>query len=48
MWYQKNASFGTDLKIIFLTAWVIIFPKSNLAYRLLPELPPTPPEFSLT
>ncbi|HOG19071.1 MAG TPA: sugar transferase [Salinivirgaceae bacterium] len=48
MWYQKNASFCIDLKIVFLTAWVIVFPKNNLTYKLLSNLPPTPPEFILT
>jgi lipopolysaccharide/colanic/teichoic acid biosynthesis glycosyltransferase len=30
MWYQENRSFILDLKLIFMTAWVIIFPKSRL------------------
>ena len=28
--YKKNKSFTMDIKLIFLTIWVIIFPKSNL------------------
>ncbi len=39
LWYQKNKSMSTDLKIIFLTAWVILFPKSDLVYRIFPDLP---------
>ena len=39
MWYQNNASFVTDLKIIFLTAWVIIFSKSKLMFKLLKGVP---------
>ena len=28
--YQSNRSFQLDIKLIFLTKWVILFPKSNL------------------
>ena len=42
LWYQKNVSASTDLKIIFLTCWVILFSKSNLPYRLLNNLPNKP------
>jgi lipopolysaccharide/colanic/teichoic acid biosynthesis glycosyltransferase len=38
-WYQKNLSFYTDLMIIFLTAWYIFFPTSNLVYKVFPTLP---------
>lgn len=38
-WYQENISFITDFKIIILTAWVILFPKSNLVYKWFPSLP---------
>ncbi len=41
-WYQENQSFLTDLKIIFLTAWVIIFPNSNLVYSVFDNLPKRP------
>ncbi|MCC7245097.1 MAG: sugar transferase [Saprospiraceae bacterium] len=39
MWYQEQKSFMTDLKIIVLTAWVILFPKSNLVYQWFSTLP---------
>ncbi len=39
MWYQQNKSLATDIKIIFLTAWVILFSKSNLVYTIFPDLP---------
>jgi lipopolysaccharide/colanic/teichoic acid biosynthesis glycosyltransferase len=42
MWYQKNISFYTDFKIIFLTGWVILFPKSNLIDKWFPTLPKRP------
>jgi len=38
LWYQKNMSLVTDLKLIFLTAWVIVFPESKLMYRWLKGL----------
>ena len=39
MWYQKNASVLTDFKIIFLTAWSIIFPENKLATKFFKDLP---------
>jgi lipopolysaccharide/colanic/teichoic acid biosynthesis glycosyltransferase len=39
MWYQKNQSFFTDLRILFLTVWVVIFPESRLPHRLFSDLP---------
>jgi lipopolysaccharide/colanic/teichoic acid biosynthesis glycosyltransferase len=38
LWYQKNMSLATDIKLIFLTAWVIVRPKSRLMYRWLKGL----------
>ena len=42
LWYQKNRGIWTDIKIIFITAWVIFFPKSELVYRWFPTLPHRP------
>ena len=39
LWYEKNRSFLCDLKIIFLTAWVIFFKDSNLPWTLFKDLP---------
>tara|TARA_B100000989_G_scaffold230962_1_gene177780 strand:- start:522 stop:1190 length:669 start_codon:yes stop_codon:yes gene_type:complete len=39
MWYQRKRSFFLDLQIIFLTAWVILFPKSRLYEKLFKDLP---------
>lgn len=39
LWYLKNASVWTDLKIIFLTAWSILFPSNNLAPKFFKALP---------
>ena len=44
LWYQKNASLFTDVLLIFLTAWVIIFPDSQLIYRIFRDLPKRPKE----
>lgn len=39
MWYQSNRSFLIDLKLIFITAWVILFPKSKLYEKWFKDLP---------
>jgi lipopolysaccharide/colanic/teichoic acid biosynthesis glycosyltransferase len=39
LWYQKNASVLTDFKIIFLTAWSIVFSKNKLANKFFKDLP---------
>ena len=39
MWYRQQASTYTDLMIIFLTAWSIIFPKNNLVEKVFRGLP---------
>jgi lipopolysaccharide/colanic/teichoic acid biosynthesis glycosyltransferase len=38
-WYQNNQSFLTDVKIIILTAWAIVSPKSELVYTWFKDLP---------
>ncbi len=39
LWYQKHQNFYTDLMIMFLTFWYVLFPKSNLVYKVFPSLP---------
>jgi len=39
LWYKKNQGISTYFKIIFLTAWVIVFPKSLLIYKLFKDMP---------
>lgn len=39
MWYQQKASLYTDLMILFLTAWSVIFSKSQLTYKVFKDLP---------
>lgn len=41
-WYQEHCSAFTDLKIVFLTAWVILVPKSKLTFSLFSDLPARP------
>lgn len=38
-WYQKNQSFWTDFKIIIATAWVVLFPDSDIAYKWFKGIP---------
>ena len=39
VWYQQNRNFYTDFMIMFLTAWYVLFPKSNLVNKVFPSLP---------
>ncbi len=39
IWYQENRSFSLDTQLIFLTAWVIIFPKSRIYDKWYKNLP---------
>lgn len=39
MWYLRNIGFWTDVKLIFLTAWCIVFPKTGLAAKMFRDLP---------
>ena len=39
MWYQKHNSFTLDLQLIFMTAWIILFPKSRLYEKWFKDLP---------
>ena len=42
LWYLKQHNLWTDFKIIFLTAWVILFPKSQLPFKWFKDLPKKP------
>ncbi len=39
MWYKEHRSFYLDLQLIFLTAWVIIVPKTSLYEQWFKDLP---------
>ena len=43
-WYLTHQSLWTDIKIIFLTFWVIPFKNSTMPYRVLKGLPKFPEE----
>ncbi|MFC1585323.1 sugar transferase [Fibrobacterota bacterium] len=38
-WYVKNRSFALDIKLIFLTLWVVFFPRSELFKKVLKNVP---------
>lgn len=42
IWYVKNQNFWLDLKLIFLTLWVVMVPRSTLHQRMFTDLPPLP------
>ena len=42
MWYLKRQSLLTDLRLMFLTVWVVLRPGSTIIYRTFPDLPPKP------
>ena len=39
LWYQQNSSFTTDFKILFITAYVVVFPSNLLVYKVFKDLP---------
>ncbi len=39
LWYQRNFSLGTDIKIIYLTVLVIFSPETDMPYRIFKDLP---------
>jgi lipopolysaccharide/colanic/teichoic acid biosynthesis glycosyltransferase len=39
VWYKKHQSFELDILLIFLTIWVIFFPKSKIYEQLFKNLP---------
>lgn len=41
-WYQAHESFVTDIKVIFITAWVILNPSSEIVYSWFKDLPKRP------
>lgn len=39
IWYNRHKNFWVDFLILFLTAWVVLFPKSRLMYKIFSDLP---------
>ena len=42
LWYYKNQSIFVDVKLVILTAWVIIFPNIDFVERIFKSLPKKP------
>ena len=42
LWYYKNQSLFVDVKLVILTAWVIILTKSDVVERIFKSLPKKP------
>lgn len=47
LWYKKNRSFWLDIKLLFLTAWTIVFPQSRINESILKGLPERPESLGL-
>lgn len=45
-WYVAHQGLRTYLWVIFITGWVIVFPKSKLVWRVFRGLPTPPPELA--
>jgi lipopolysaccharide/colanic/teichoic acid biosynthesis glycosyltransferase len=41
-WFVKHKSFFLYLFLIFVTAWVVFFPKSKIHWKIFPKLPSPP------
>ena len=46
LWYLQKSSLLVDFLLIFITAWVIIFPKSDLVSKIFKSLPKRPSHLS--
>lgn len=47
LWYISHRSLRLYFQLIFLTAWVILFPSSQMPKRLFKDLPSLPAELSM-
>lgn len=45
-WYVEHADLRTYLACIVITAWVVLVPRSSVAWIAFPDLPPPPPELA--
>ena len=46
VWYVNNASLSVYIKIILLTAWIIVFSDSKIVDKVFPDLPIKPKFFT--
>lgn len=42
LWYQQHLTFRTDFMLMFLTIWAIVFPRSDLVFKIFRDLPVRP------
>lgn len=47
VWYVRNQTIGLDLKLIFLTIWVVLVPGSRIHHRILKDAPTVPDNLDL-
>ena len=47
-WYVAHQGLWTYLAAIFATAWVVLFPKSDIVWKLFPGLPASPAQLRVT
>lgn len=47
LWYIKHRTIGVYFLLIFLTAWVVIFPNAGTKLNIFKDLPAPPPELSV-
>jgi len=47
LWYLKKRSLFLDFKLVILTAWVILFPNSDVVEKIFKSLPKKPIDFDL-
>lgn len=45
-WYVENRNLWTYFACIFITVWVVLFPKSGLIWKIFPNLPRPPQELN--
>jgi len=38
-WYSQHQSFVVDIKLLFITAWVVVFPGSKIMHKAFDDLP---------
>ena len=42
LWFVENNTLLLYIKIIFITAWVVVFPSSNIVDKAFDGIPPLP------
>lgn len=47
-WFVFNQSLKLYFKVIFITAWLVLFPKTKVVFKLLRQLPEPPEELKIS